>query len=107
MEQKYTGTEGVLFKTEAANQLIKAQEEKFQSDYSYVKFGVFGKKFLEQISPEGTVAFRVYPVAGDIIIRPVDETGKELNIPALDWGGLKDTPDQNSGAASPKCPRQC
>lgn len=106
MEQKYTGNEGVLMSTASANKLIETQENKFKEDHEYVKFAVFGKKFLESISPEGTVAFRVYPVAGDIIIRPVDAQGNELNIPTSSWG-LKDLPDQNSGAGTPKCPRQC
>ena len=102
---KYFGTEGVIIANSIANKLIVEQEDKFAKEEDYFKFIVVGKYFLESIGDKA-VAFRLYPVKGQIIIRPVDENGNELSVPD-EIQGLKDSPPSNSGGGSSPCPNMC
>lgn len=102
---KYSGKEGVVIPNSIADKLIKTQEDIYSGEDDYFKFTVVGKYFLEAIGDKA-VAFRLYPVKGQIIIRPVDENGNEISVPD-EIQGLKDGPPANSGGGGPKCPSQC
>lgn len=102
---RYTGKEGVVISNSIANKLIVEQEDKFAKEEDYFKFIVVGKYFLESIGDKA-VAFRLYPVKGQIIIRPVDENGNEINVPD-EIQGLKDGAPDNSGGGTNRCPNQC
>lgn len=101
----YTGKEGQIIPNSIANKLIKQQEEIYSGEDNYFKFIVVGKEFLEAIG-EKAVSYRLYPVKGQIIIRPVDENGNEISVPD-EVQGLKDSPPSNSGGGGPRCPREC
>lgn len=102
---RYTGKEGVVISNSVADKLIVEQESKFAKEEDYFKFIVVGKYFLEAIGDKA-IAYRLYPVKGQIIIRPVDENGNEINVPD-EIQGLKDGPPANSGGGSSPCPNMC
>lgn len=124
---KYTGNEiNILSKSQ-----VKEITEKYQKNenvlkkhgINYVKYQFFGINGIKSIidSCDYEVAgFRLYyglteedhngdgrkKLTPDLVLIPVDFNGNDLTF-KMALGGMKDDPDNNSGANGPKCPQQC